>query len=134
MNEKYKHIYKVFLKGSREGLDYAFRHTLRYLAEFERDYGEDSIPEQFNLKFENIEGFRVISFMTEGTGFTPDYGDLPGIDLCIWVLHNENAAIASTNDTEGIVINRKEVFGIPEDVYDIITPLDVKLDSETSEV
>lgn len=132
MNEKYKHVYKVFLKGSKEALAQAYRDSLDYFRVFARLYGDDDIPSYFIFKFVEIEGFHVISFLSDRSGYYPSYEDISGIEQRIWIHYDENVGVASTNDVDGLIINRKEFFGIPEADYKVITDSDVTLDSETS--
>lgn len=117
MNRNFTNIYKVFLKGSAEALSQAFRRTLVYLARFEQEYGEESIPRYFKFEIDEIDGYRVISLMTDGTGYAPEYSDIPGLTECWWILYSQWPEIADTNDEVGIILSRKELFGIPDANY-----------------
>lgn len=118
--KKYPYIFKVFLKGDVQALAHAYRRTLTYLAKFEQDFGEDSIPRYFDLQFDEIEGYRVITFMTDGAGFSPDYSDITGLSEILWVMYSDCPPMADTNDEKGVITSRKELFGIPDADYELI--------------
>ena len=45
-----------------------------------------------------------------------NFSQIPGLDECIWLLYDDGAAIAVSNDTAGIMLNHPDKFGLPRDV------------------
>lgn len=111
------YLLKVCLKGTPEALQTAYRKSIKMLAEFDMEYGPESQPDNLEFRWEWIQGYRVLTVKTDGAAIAADFSNIPGIEECLWVLHNTTAAIAQSNDAEGIILNRKETFGIPEDEY-----------------
>lgn len=111
------HILKVCLKGTPEALHTAYRRSIKMLAEFDMQYGPESQPDSLEFRWEWINGYRVLTVKTDGAAISADFSNIPGISECRWVLHNTTAAIAQSNDTDGVILNRKDIFGIPEDEY-----------------
>lgn len=125
-------VYKLFLKGSPEALSEAYRRSLYYLIGFDHYYHHDAVPELFDLKFDEIEGYRMISFTSKCSSFTPDFFQIPGLQQ-IWFFHGGCGNTGSTNDVNSEILNRKEVFGIPDVDYTVFTNEKAGYDYETPE-
>lgn len=119
----YNHVFKACLKGSKEALQAAYRRSIRALAEFDMKFGPESQPDDLLFTWEWIDGYRVFTVATEGQGIQIDFSDIPGVTECLWALYDYGAAIAQSNDIHGIILSRKELFGIPEDDYEAIEGL-----------
>lgn len=86
------------------------------LAEYDLEYGPESHPRDLELRWEWIDGYRVLTVLTDGAGINSDFSQIPGLDECIWLLYDDGAAIASSNDTARVMFNHPDKFGLPRDV------------------
>ena len=118
--EDIHYILKICLKGNVEALHHAYRRSIRALAEFDKEFGADSMPGTLVFKWESIKGYRVLSIMTEGPGITVVFSDIPGITDYLWAIYDDNSNNFTSNDAFGILINDKQVFGLPDVDYEIV--------------
>ena len=109
----------VCLDGTDDALHHAYRSSIRMLADFSMEFGDEGEPGYLDFKWEFIDKYRVLTVRTDGAGFNHDFSRIPGISECLWVLYDENAGIYCSNDTKGEILNRKELFGIPEAEYEV---------------
>ena len=112
-------VLKVFIDGTDEALHQAYRRSIKMLAEFSMEFGDDGEPGFLDFRWEFIDRFRVLTVLTDGAGITTDFSDIPGLSDCIWVMYDENSGLYTSNDVKGEVLNAKETFGIPEAEYEI---------------
>ena len=113
VNDKFATLLKVALKGSDKALQQAYRHSLRMIAEYDLEYGPESQPRDLELRWEWIDDYRVL---TDGAGIHSDFSQIQGLSECIWLVYDDGAAIAVTNDTAGVMLNHPDKFGLPRDV------------------
>lgn len=116
VNDKFATLLKVALKGSDKALQQAYRHSLRMIAEYDMEYGPESQPRDLELRWEWIDDYRVLTVLTDGAGINSDFSQIPGLDECIWLLYDDGAAIAVSNDTAGVMLDHPDKFGLPRDV------------------
>lgn len=115
------HTFIVCLKGTQEALHQAYRRSLRMLAEFDMNFSNESAPEYVSLEWREIAGYRVMTVSSDSMGYHCDFKDIPGIEEAVYAMHNTYAMIAWSNDAEGKILSDKEMFGIPEAEYEIIS-------------
>ncbi len=72
VNDKFATLLKVALKGSDEALQQAYRHSLRMIAEYDLEF-----------RWEWIDGYRVLTVLTDGAGINSDFSQIPGLSECI---------------------------------------------------
>jgi hypothetical protein len=101
------------LKGSKQALQHAYRRSIRMLAEFDNNFGPDSQPEELEFRWETIDGYRVMTVMTDGAGIYDNFYDIEGISECLWVLYDEASDFAISNDETGKILDRRDLFDIP---------------------
>ena len=111
-------VLKVFIDGTDEALHQAYRRSIKMLAEFSMEFGDDSEPGFLDFRWEFIDRFRVLTVLTNGAGITTDFSDIHGLSDCFWVMYDENSGLYTSNDVKGEVLNAKETFGIPEAEYE----------------
>ena len=116
VNDKFATLLKVALRGSDEALQRAYRHSIRMLAEDDLEYGPDSQPGDLELRAEWIDDYRVLTVLTDGAGIHSDFSQIPGLSECIWLLYDDGAAIAVSNDTARVMLDHPDKFGLPRDV------------------
>ena len=109
-------MFKVALKGSEAALQLAYRRSIRMLAEYDMEFGPDSQPRELDFRWEWIDGYRVLTVLTDGAGIHGDFTEIEGLTECVWLLYADEAAIATSNDTAGIMLNHPDKFGLPRDV------------------
>lgn len=112
-------VFIVCLDGTEEALHHAYRSSIRMLADFSLDFGDEGEPGYLDFKWDFIDKYRVLSVRTDGAGFNHDFSQIPGISECIWVMYDENSDSYFSNDAKGSILNRKELFGIPEADYEV---------------
>lgn len=62
----------------------------------------------------------MLTVLTDGAGINGDFTEIEGLTECVWLLYADGAAIATSNDTDGIMLNHPDKFGLPRDVrFDI---------------
>ncbi len=54
--------------------------------------------------------------LTYCKGINSDFSQIPGLGECIWLLYDDGAAIAISNDTARVMLNHPDKFGLPRDV------------------
>lgn len=58
--------------------------------------------------------------LTYCKGINSDFSQIPGLDECIWLLYDDGAAIADSNDIARVMLDHPDKFGLPRDVrFDI---------------
>ena len=114
------HTFIVCLKGSPMALHQAYRRSLRMVAEFDKEFSDESAPGYVSFEWMEVAGYKVMAVASDGIAYNCDFNDVPGIEEAIYVMRNTDAMIAQSNDTEGKVLSHKEMFGIPEAEYEII--------------
>ena len=112
-------VFIVCLDGTDEALHHAYRSSIRMLADFSLEFGDEGEPGYLDFKWEFIDKYRVLSVRTDGAGFNHDFSRIPGISECLWVMYDDNSGLYCSNDTKGSILNRKELFGIPEADYEV---------------
>ena len=115
IHKDYATLLKVALKGSEEALQRAYRRSIRRLAEIEQEFGSESQPRDLEFRWEWIAGYRVLTIITDGTGIIMEFSDIPGITEYLWLMHDDYSLLASSNDIEGVMLNNRETFNIPND-------------------
>ena len=110
---------KVALKGSKEALATAYRRSIRMLAEYDKEFGTESQPDDLDFRWEWIKGYRVLTIITNGAGIHGKFDDIDGITECLWAIYDDYSALYASNDREGILLNDRTTFGIPEGRYEI---------------
>lgn len=116
INNTFATLLKVALKGSDEALQRAYRHSIRMLAEYDMEFGSESQPRELDFRWEWIDGYRVLTVLTDGAGITGDFSEIPEIEECVWLLYDGASATAITNDTQGILLNHRHKFSIPANI------------------
>ena len=116
VNDKFATLIKVALKGSDEALQRAYRHSIRMLAEYDMEFGPESQPRDLEFRWEWIDGYRVLTVLTDGAGINSDFSQIAGLTECIWLLYDDGAAIATSNDTARVMLDHPDKFGLPRDV------------------
>jgi hypothetical protein len=106
-------MYKVCLKGTKQALQHAYRRSIRMIAEFDNNFGADSQPEELEFRWETIDGYRVMTVMTDGVGIFDNFNDIEGISECLWVLYDDGSDLAMSNDETGKILDRRDLFDIP---------------------
>ena len=119
LGEHVSTVFIVCLDGTDEALHHAYRSSIRMLADFSLEFGDDGEPGYLDFKWEFIDKYRVLTVRTNGAGITHDFSEIPGISECLWVMYDDCSGSYSSNDTEGIILNRKQLFCIPEADYEI---------------
>ena len=112
-------VFIVCLDGTDDALHHAYRSSIRMLADFSLDYGDEGEPQYLDFNWTFIDKYRVLTVKTDGAGFSHDFSQIPGISEYIWVMYDECSGCYSSNDTEGIILKRKALFGIPEANYEV---------------
>lgn len=112
-------VFIACLDGTDDALHHAYRSSIRMLADFSMEFGDEGEPGYLDFKWEYIDKYRVLTVRTDGAGFNHDFSRIPGISECLWVMYDENAGLNCSNDTKGEILNRKELFGIPEAEYEV---------------
>ena len=121
-------VFIVCLDGTDDALHQAYRSSIRMLADASLEFGDEGEPGYLDFKWEFIDKYRVLSVKTNGTAFEHDFSQIPGISECLWVMYDDNSGLYCSNDTKGTILNRKELFGIPDADYEV----DGEMVSETS--
>lgn len=130
-------LFKAFLRGSEEALQRAYRRSITALAKFELDFGAESIPGDLEFRWEWIDGYRVLTIATDGSGIRVDFHDIDGIEENIYVLYSSWPPIYESNDIEGKILTRKMLFRVPEADYEVerdLTPEEVRLELSSLDV
>lgn len=112
-------IFIACLDGSDEALHHAYRSSIRMLADHSLDFGDEGEPYYLDFNWDFIDRFRVLTVKTDGAGITHDFSNIPGITDCLWVLYDDCSGTYTSNDTKGVMLNRKKLFGIPEADYEV---------------
>ena len=112
-------VFIVCLDGTDEALHHAYRSSIRMLADFSLEFGDDGDPGYLDFKWEFIDKYRVLTVKTDGAGIMHDFSEIPGITECIWVAYDDGSGWYESNDSEGKILSRKELFGIPEQDYEV---------------
>lgn len=112
-------VFIVCLEGTDEALHRAYRASIRMLADFSLDYGDEGEPQYLDFNWTFIDKYRVLTVKTDGAGFSHDFSQIPGISECLWIMYDELSGSYSSNDAEGIILKRKALFGIPEADYEV---------------
>ena len=121
-------VFILCLDGTDDALHYAYRSSIRMLADNSLEFGDEGEPGYLDFKWTLIDKYRVLSVKTNGAGIIHDFSKIPGISECLWIMYDDCAGIYYSNDTEGTILNRMELFGIPEADYEV----DGKYIAETS--
>ncbi len=116
VNDNGATMFKVALKGSEAALQLAYRRSIRMLAEYDMEFGAESQPDELDFRWEWIDGYRVLTVLTDGAGIHGDFSGIDGLTECVWLLYADGAAIATTNDTDGVMLNHRDKFGLSHDV------------------
>lgn len=130
-------LFKAFLRGSEEALQRAYRRSITTLAKFELEFGAESIPDDLEFRWEWIDGYRVLTIATDGSGIRVDFHDIDGIEEKVYVLYSSWPPIYQSNDIEGKILPRKELFRIREADYEVgrdLTPEEVRLELSSLDV
>lgn len=112
-------VFIVCLDGTDDALHHAYRSSIRMLADASLEFGDEGEPGYLDFKWDFIDKYRVLSVKTNGAAFEHDFSEIPGISECLWVLYDDCAGIYCSNDTEGTILSRKELFGIPDADYEV---------------
>lgn len=112
-------VFIACLDGTDEALYHAYRASIRILADFSMEFGEEGEPGYLDFKWEFIDRYRVLTVKTDGAGIMYDFSKIPGISKYLYVKYDENAGIYVSNDVEGKILNRKKLFGIPKAEYEV---------------
>jgi hypothetical protein len=51
--------------------------------------------------------------MTDGAGIFDNFNDIEGISECLWVLYDDGSDLAMSNDENGKILDRRDLFDIP---------------------
>ena len=120
VNDNGATMFKVALKGSETALQLAYRRSIRMLAEYDMEFGPESQPDELDFRWEWIDGYRVLTVLTDGAGINGDFTGIEGLTECVWLFYADGAAIATSNDVAGVILNHPDKFGLPRDVsFDI---------------
>ena len=112
-------IFIACLDGSDDALHHAYRSSIRMLADHSLEFGDEGEPEYLDFNWSFIDKYRVLTVKTNGAGITYDFSKIPGITECLWVIYDDGSGWYASNDSEGKILNRKELFGIPEADYEV---------------
>ena len=113
-------IFVVAMKGSKEALQMAYRRSVRMLAEFDKEFGPESQPDDLELRWEWTDGYRVLTVITDGAGITGNFSDIPGITEVHYALYDDGAAIAEASNGDNPLMRNKARFHLPECDYELI--------------
>lgn len=112
-------VFIVCLDGTDEARHHAYRSSIRMLAENSLEFGDEGEPEYLVFKWDFIDKYRVLTVKTNGAGIMHDFSRIPGITECLWVIYDDCSGWYESNDSEGKILSRKELFGIPEADYEV---------------
>lgn len=112
-------VFIVCLEGTDEALHRAYRASIRMLADFSLDFGDEGEPAYLDFNWTFIDQYRVLTVKTDGAGFSHDFSRIPGISECLWVMYDEGSGWYASNDVNGEILKRKTLFGIPEADYEV---------------
>ena len=112
-------VFIVCLDGTDEALHHAYRSSIRMLADNNIEFGDEGEPGYLDFKWEFIDKYRVLTVKTNGAGIIHDFSEIPGISECLWIIYDDCSGWYASNDINGKILNRKQLFGIPEADYEV---------------
>ena len=112
-------VFIVCLDGTDEALHHAYRSSIRMLAENSLEFGDEGEPQYLDFNWSFIDKFRVLTVKTNGAGIMHDFSRIPGITECLWIIYDDCSGWYESNDSEGKILSRKELFGIPKADYEV---------------
>lgn len=113
INKDYATVLKVALKGSDKALAQAYRRSLWAMAKHDQEFGPESQPNDLNFRWEWINGYRVLSLISDGAGITVDFNGIEGLTEYVYAFHDDFSLLSISNDKNGILLNDRDKFGIP---------------------